>query len=75
MNIYVSNNGFHRIAYRNSTSETEAVDISEKQSADCRGRKSVELKGLYHRRVFAVCLQSEPQSYEWGLSVRSVYLK
>ena len=32
------------------------------------------LKGLYHRRVFAVCLQSDPESYEWGLSVRSVDL-
>ena len=33
------------------------------------------LKGLYHRRVFAVCLQSDLESYEWGLSARSVDLK
>ena len=31
--------------------------------------------GLYQRRVFAVCLQIDPESYEWGLSVRSVDLK
>ena len=23
------------------------------------------LKGLYHRRVFAVCLQIDPDSYVW----------
>ena len=34
------------------------------------------LKGLYHRRVFIkVCLQIDPESYEWGLSARSVDLK
>ena len=33
------------------------------------------LKGLYHRRVFVVCLQIDPESYEWGLSARSVDLK
>ena len=33
------------------------------------------LKGLYHRRVFAVCLQSDPESYERGLSARPVDLK
>ena len=33
------------------------------------------LKGLYHRKVFAVCLQSDPESYEWGFSAKSVYLK
>ena len=26
--------------------------------------KVIMLKGLYHRRVFAVCLQSDPESYE-----------
>ena len=32
-----------------------------------------DLKGLYHRRVFIqVCLQIDPESYEWGLSARSV---
>ena len=30
------------------------------------------LKGLYHRRVFAVCLQIDLESFEWGLSARSV---
>ena len=34
-----------------------------------------DLKGFYHRRLFAVCLQRDPESYEWGLSVRSVDLK
>ena len=33
------------------------------------------LKGLYHTRVFAICLQSDPESYECCLSVRAVYLK
>ena len=37
--------------------------------------KSVELKGLYHRRVFAVCLQSDPESCEWGLPERLVNVK
>ena len=34
------------------------------------------LKGLYHRRLFAVwnCLKGDPVSYEWGLSMRSVDL-
>ena len=36
----------------------------------------VSLKGLYHSKVFIqVCLQIEPESYEWGLSARSVDLK
>ena len=31
------------------------------------------LNELYHRRVFTrVCLQIDPESYEWGLSARSV---
>ena len=29
-------------------------------------------KGLYHKKV---CLQIDPESYEWGLSGRSVDLK
>ena len=34
------------------------------------------LKRLYHRRVFIqVCLQIDPESYEWGLLARSVDLK
>ena len=33
------------------------------------------LKELCHRRVFAVCLQSDPESYELGLSARSFDLK
>ena len=34
------------------------------------------LSYLYHRRVFIqVCLQIDPESYEWGLSARSVDLK
>ena len=34
------------------------------------------LKGLYHRRDFIqVCLLIDPESYEWGLSARSVDLK
>ena len=33
-------------------------------------------KGLYHTRVFIqVCLQYDPEFYEWGLSARSVHLK
>ena len=33
------------------------------------------LKELYHRRVFIkVCLQIDPEFYEWGLSARSVHL-
>ena len=38
-------------------------------------QKNHILKGLYHRRVYAACLQIDPESYEWGLSVRSVDLK
>ena len=35
-----------------------------------------DLKGLYHRRVvIQVCLQIDPESYEFGLSARSVDLK
>ena len=35
-----------------------------------------KLKGLYHRRVFIQGrLQIDPESYEWGLSARSVDLK
>ena len=34
------------------------------------------LKGLYHRRIFIqVCLQIDPESYEWCLSARSDDLK
>ena len=33
------------------------------------------LKGFYHRIVFAVCLQSDPESYEWDLSAKLVDLK
>ena len=34
------------------------------------------LKELYHRRVFIqVCLQIDPESFEWGLLPRSVALK
>ena len=43
------------------------------KQAPCR--HDLCLKGLYHRRVFAVCLHSDPESYEWGLSARSVDLK
>ena len=35
----------------------------------------IVFKGLYHRRVFAVCLQIDSESYEWGLSARAVDLK
>ena len=38
--------------------------------------RSLAFKELYHRRVFIqVCLQIDPESYEWGLSARSVVLK